>query len=204
MSCTTGSVCHHPFNNILWNCDIIILKPEALKNYKAMKQKNLSAAKEIAWESSAQQLVNKKERTANWRVEKRKARSKEWLKRNIKINHFDKVKGRQKSAFESRFSFSLTLSFFIHLSPSPLIYVTIFKVSFSVAIRLHWIFEACWLKEKLLPKCNLNLRSYPTSFSQRESRWLNFKNVYCVRQMWAQLVGIAGKSVEFMTMKTMF
>lgn len=47
---------------------------------------------------------------------KHKKKRKKWMKRNIKINHFDKVKFRQKekSAFGNSFG--------------PLIYVTIFKV----------------------------------------------------------------------------
>lgn len=89
----------------------------------------------------------RKRRLKNPRAEQA---NKKWMKTNIKINHFDKVKGRQEKSARCAFfdglpSFAFTGSF------SP---------SFSSC-------EVCWLKEKLLPKCNLNLRCYPQDFPAR-------------------------------------
>lgn len=119
-----------------------------------MRRRNVSLGKSgaaIAQESS--QMLSGK-------------RNKKWMRRSIKINHFDKVKGRQKKVRCSSHSLSLSLLL-------PLIYVMFLRFFFVVctAIRLRWTSsKPCWLKEKLLPKCNLNLRCYPSNVPERNSK----------------------------------
>lgn len=80
------------------------------------------------------------------------------MKRNIKINHFDKVKGRQKKVHLGFFFF---LSHFY--SPFALDLCFIFRLFFMFQLQLAFtgfffsLLKVCWLKGKLLPKCNLNL-----------------------------------------------